>query len=64
MAVQGGEGDQLTGTGLGMGTPAFMAPEQARGEIDRLDQRCDVFGLGAILCDILTGKPPFPGGSS
>jgi tetratricopeptide (TPR) repeat protein len=56
--------DPQTRVGSVLGTPAFMAPEQARGEVDRLDERCDVFGLGAILCVILTGKPPFIGKAS
>jgi serine/threonine-protein kinase len=47
--------------GHAMGTPAYMAPEQAAGEVDRLDERCDVFGLGGILCEILTGQPPYRG---
>jgi eukaryotic-like serine/threonine-protein kinase len=47
-----------------MGTPAFMPPEQAIGAVDRIDERSDVFGLGAILCVILTGKPPFVGGDA
>src|SRR5262245_7120574 len=42
-----------------MGTPAFMPPEQAGGEVDKLDERADVFGLGAVLCVILTGQPPY-----
>jgi tetratricopeptide (TPR) repeat protein len=49
----------LTAAGSVLGTPAYMPPEQAIGAVDRLDRRSDVFGLGAILCVLLTGKPPF-----
>jgi serine/threonine-protein kinase len=45
-----------------LGTPAYMAPEQAQGEIQKLDERSDVFALGAILCEILTGAPPYVAG--
>lgn len=43
------------------GTPAYMAPEQARGENDQLDQRTDIYALGAILHEILMGIPPYIG---
>jgi serine/threonine-protein kinase len=57
--VRSEDAGAATAAGSALGTPAYMAPEQARGETATLDQRCDVFGLGAILCNILTGKPPF-----
>jgi serine/threonine-protein kinase len=57
------DSDRLTQVGQVLGTPAFMSPEQARGAIDSLDERADVFGLGAILCVVLTGEPPYVGKS-
>jgi tRNA A-37 threonylcarbamoyl transferase component Bud32/tetratricopeptide (TPR) repeat protein len=53
--------DEETQTGSVLGTPAFMSPEQAIGAIDQVDARSDVFGLGGILCTILTGRPPYTG---
>ena len=47
-----------------VGSPAYMPPEQARGRPDALAPSCDVFSLGAILCQILTGTPPYQGTTS
>jgi serine/threonine-protein kinase len=62
----GSAGSYGTDTEAGslLGTPAYMPPEQANGDVAHLDRRADVFGLGAILCEILTGKPPYVGRSS
>jgi serine/threonine-protein kinase len=62
--ARSGDRSNLSQTGSVMGTPAYMAPEQARGELDRTDERADVFALGSILCEILTGQPAFVGRSS
>ena len=57
--VRAGEG--VTVAGEVMGTPAFMPPEQAGGELDQIDRRSDVYSLGATLFTLLTGQPPFRG---
>jgi tetratricopeptide (TPR) repeat protein len=53
--------DSRTQAGALLGTLAYMPPEQAGGEVERIDRRSDVFALGAVLCAILTGQPPYPG---
>jgi len=47
-----------TAMGVPMGTPQYMPPEQALGDVDNIDERSDVYTLGAILYEILTGRPP------
>ncbi|MEZ6143657.1 MAG: tetratricopeptide repeat protein [Zavarzinella sp.] len=56
--------DLFTQAGSVLGTPSYMAPEQAIGAVDRIDQQTDVFGLGGILAAILTGRPPYQSKSS
>jgi hypothetical protein len=58
VSVGGDAGAAQTRAGQLLGTPAYMSPEQANGRLELIDARTDVYGLGAILFEILTGRPP------
>jgi serine/threonine protein kinase len=61
LAVDAEPQPDATQSGQALGTPAYMAPEQADGRIELIDRRTDIYGLGAILFEVLTGQPPHSG---
>ena len=61
LAKQLSEDSSLTQTGQSVGTPYYMAPEQARGASDEIDVRTDIYGLGGTLFHLVTGRIPFSG---
>ncbi len=62
LAVQQAGGARMTQTGLSLGTPQYMSPEQAMGE-RTIDARADIYALGTVTYEMLTGDPPFSGSS-
>jgi eukaryotic-like serine/threonine-protein kinase len=62
--AEAGADSGYTMPGQALGTPAYMAPEQSAGQLDLIDRHTDVYGLGAILYEILTGAPPFSADST
>ena len=63
LAVSAAAGGRMTETGLSLGTPHYMSPEQATAEKD-ISARSDVYSLGSVLYEMLTGQPPHIGGSA
>ena len=59
-AVTAAGGERLTGTGLAIGTPAYMSPEQSMG-LEDVDGRSDVYALGCVVYEMVAGRPPFEG---